>query len=1088
MPYLQSQQILLDFYYPVPSQPDNSGKYWEAIISYDPVVDLTDSSGNNTGISLEFSGYWGANSSGTLDPASSLGALAELNAVSDCFYVSSAGGTLTFSNLDPALRYTFNIFGSRDTTIVRESGYEAVGANTVSSSIVCSGPGIGIGSRPNANNDSIASLSGLIPDAQGEVQLNVSVLQGGYAYINAMEIIAESPIATEVIPPNSIIAGLGSNVQRVLLNPLEDGGVLATFSWNMLYANYEPYNEVDAKAGITALEFFGASTSNAKGDFRLNENVPGIIDYFGIWVYLHSESNVYEVGIQVEDAEGEHLFSLHNATWEGWNWLEIPTTSESFRESFAQPDKNGIIDFPIRNVSFVWFTGGAGTTSLGVDGLVIATQITGARDDIEVELASPDWGYADTPFQGMIVVNNYSDQTVPVTVDYSIQTNRELYDEMLVDPVFGNDHAQGALSWVVQEGVTIQDNSLTDDDSATSYSTPWHNSGFTDLFQYVDLGQVRDIVKMNYLSGDANWARLVDFSYSLDGVNYTNIPELVDFDMEGKWSMVELPFTGSFSARYIRLHHHTAVGQSLEVLRAPSSLFVYDGTADDTVAIPAVGDNIESRTTSVTVAPHSFEMVSLSTSTPLETGSYYLGIDAQSSVGRKLFQSNYFIMPDTLVARSAASRFGMNVSLPEYIGIHEWLGVSYVRFENMKWPFFSTSENDYDFSGGVAPWHVDLTSYMQEYKDAGFFPLPYILYTPDWATTAPVGVTQNRGGYPPADNQDYADAVFQTVARFGAQTHPVGVLKTADGLSGLNTVNHFELWNEPNLNAASWGFFVGTMPEYFEMFRVGAEAALLADPTATISHGGYAGIDLATVGQLATYQYSDGKTPLDFTDIINVHYYSGQQDPETATSDANNGGNLNLTYEELLQELSDWRDINGSGKEIWMTETGYDVGGPIGRTERHQAAKLPRNLMIILANGVEKVFIYRETGSHASQHSGSGLMRNDDSIRPSWFTTATLIRQLDGVSALHTPRLAMANTDIWAYLWDKGTSEVFTVWVPDVAQSTTLGIDLGLCTVTDAFGNTRQLNVDANFPVTDMPVYITNFGDDTALTALQPVQ
>ncbi|WOO41994.1 discoidin domain-containing protein [Rubellicoccus peritrichatus] len=1087
---LKSQQLLLDFFYPPPSQPDTNGNSWNPVYTYSPLHNLIDTSGENTGITLTFSSGWSANASGTLDPLASVGALAELNAVSDCYYVNSwnGGGSLTLSNLDPTLVYTFTIFGSRDIATVREGLYEAVGANTVSDTLISSGPGIGSGSRPNANNASVATLAKVRPNALGEIVLNLSVLQGGYAYLNAMEVVGESPIATDVIPANSIIAGLGTDVQRVLLNPLEEGGVLTIYDWNMEFTAYEPYGEVDAKAGTTALEFFGEAKHQAKGDYLLSTNIPGAVDYFGVWVYLHDQSNVKTVGIQLRDAEGENLYALQNGDWLGWNWLEIPTTPGSFVQAYPQTDKNGVIDFPLQAVSFVWFTPGAGPTSLGADGLVIATQITAPEQPLELSMSSPGWGEPGVPFGGMMVVNNYSDQAASVSIDYSLQTNRDLYDEALVDPVYGNDHAQGTVSWIELNGEVIQDNTLTDDDVSTAFSTLWMNSGFTEMFQYVDLGQVRDLIKMNYQSGDANWIKLVDFSYSQDGVTYTDIPELLGFDMETKWGLVELPFTGPVSARYLRLRYHTLPGESLPVFRTPKALYVYDGAGNDFVGIPSVGDVIQSRSTSVTVEPRSFGLVALSTSVPLETGSYYLGVDAQSSVGSELFQSNYFVMPDTTVPRSAASRFGMNVAKPEYIPIHESLGVSYVRFENMKWLFFSTGENSYDYSGGVSPWRVPHTSYMQSYKDAGFIMLPYILQCPEWATSAPADVTRNRPNYPPADNQYFADAVFQTVARFGSQTHPVADLKTADGLSGLNTINHFELWNEPNLDAPNWGFFVGTMEEYFEMFRAGAEAARLADPTATISHGGYAGIDLSIVGQLGTYQYSDGKTPLDFTDIINVHYYSGLQDPETATSDANSGDALTKTYEELLQDLSDWRDINAPGKEIWMTETGYDVDGPIGRTERHQAAKLPRNLMIILANGVEKVFIYRETGSNGTQHAGAGLMRNDDSIRPSWFTTATLIRQLDGVTATSTPRLAMTNTDIWAYLWDKGTSEVFTAWVPDESNNTTLGIDLGMCTVTDAFGNTRQLNVDANFPITDMPVYITNFGDDTALRALQPVQ
>ena len=41
------------------------------------------------------------------------------------------------------------------------------------------------------------------------------------------------------------------------------------------------------------------------------------------------------------------------------------------------------------------------------------------------------------------------------------------------------------------------------------------------------------------------------------------------------------------------------------------------------------------------------------------------------------------------------------------------------------------------------------------------------------------------------------------------------------------------------------------------------------------------------VEPLRTFQYPDGKRPLDFVDVINVHFYSGQEPPETCKTDGN---------------------------------------------------------------------------------------------------------------------------------------------------------------------------------------------------------
>ena len=85
-------------------------------------------------------------------------------------------------------------------------------------------------------------------------------------------------------------------------------------------------------------------------------------------------------------------------------------------------------------------------------------------------------------------------------------------------------------------------------------------------------------------------------------------------------------------------------------------------------------------------------------------------------------------------------------------------------------------------------------------------------------------------------------------------------------------------------------------------------------------------------------------------DVVNVHFYSGRSEPETTGWDPNvarSGPSIGGTsYPEELESLVAWRDKLKPKAEVWLTETGNDVGGPIGLTERHQAAKLPRCIML----------------------------------------------------------------------------------------------------------------------------------------------
>ncbi|MBA3685575.1 MAG: hypothetical protein H0W72_10100, partial [Planctomycetes bacterium] len=203
-------------------------------------------------------------------------------------------------------------------------------------------------------------------------------------------------------------------------------------------------------------------------------------------------------------------------------------------------------------------------------------------------------------------------------------------------------------------------------------------------------------------------------------------------------------------------------------------------------------------------------------------------------------------------------------------------------------------------------------------------------------------------------------------------------------------------------------------------------------------------------------------------------FYSGRAEPETCGWDPNvsrTGASIGgMTYPEQLEDLVEWRDLHKPKAEIWLTETGNDVGGPIGRSERHQAAKIPRGIMLALAAGIERVFIYREKGSDPSMHAGAGLLRNDNSVRPSWITMATMIRQLQGFEG-RAVRLPSTDPNVWMLLWEDGKRRVVTAWT--LEGTTKLGVELGKAEVCDAFGRKTQAKTTAEVVLGYAPTYLT---------------
>ena len=544
-------------------------------------------------------------------------------------------------------------------------------------------------------------------------------------------------------------------------------------------------------------------------------------------------------------------------------------------------------------------------------------------------------------------------------------------------------------------------------------------------------------------------------------------------DLHGKWGGPHaLPWPGPVTARYLRFRFHKD-GEPVNAVRLPAAVMVYDGIENDAVEVPRVGEMVESASAVVTIpARHSAGVVVRADAKP-GPGAYLL-VEEWTIDGRKETRcSHVFVLPDDAVPPDAARRFGVNGSTVAHAASMRRCGFGWVRFENAKWQMYMPRRDHAAFDGSVAPWHVRYDEVFGTYHAAGLRVLPYVFQPPEWATAAPADVRQNRAGYPPKDPADYGDAVFQLAARFGRAKVDPTLLKTADKKSGLGLIGAVELWNEPNLNDPAWGPFVGTMAQYFDVMRAGVDGARRADPSLPVSAAGLAGIDLEVVGQLAEHRYGDGKTPLDLVDIVNVHFYSGRDEPETAGSDPNvhRGGppEAGTTYPEQLEDLVEWRDRLKPGAEIWMTETGNDVGGPIGRGERHQAAKVPRSVILALAAGVDRVFIYRETGSTPAMHAGAGLLRDDNTLRPAWLTVATMIRQMQGLRG-RALRLPTDDPNVWLLLWREGGRRLVVAWT--LGGPRKLGVDLGAAHGCDGFGLKAAAAGTAGEVLTSVPRYL----------------
>jgi len=142
-----------------------------------------------------------------------LGNFAIPTATEDYFFLnngsSGISGTLRISGFNPALKYRFDMFATRNTdaATTRTSKYSVTDVNGVHAiNLQTSGPGAGSAARPYGNDDTIVSLNGLVPNASGELDLVVSEVAGLFAYLGVMQISLADETPVFVVNPQSIVA------------------------------------------------------------------------------------------------------------------------------------------------------------------------------------------------------------------------------------------------------------------------------------------------------------------------------------------------------------------------------------------------------------------------------------------------------------------------------------------------------------------------------------------------------------------------------------------------------------------------------------------------------------------------------------------------------------------------------------------------------------------------------------------------------------------------------------------------------------------------------------------------------------------
>jgi hypothetical protein len=139
--------------------------------------------------------------------------------------------------------------------------------------------------------------------------------------------------------------------------------------------------------------------------------------------------------------------------------------------------------------------------------------------------------------------------------------------------------------------------------------------------------------------------------------------------------------------------------------------------------------------------------------------------------------------------------------------------------------------------------------------------------------------------------------------------------------------------------------------------------------------------------------YGD-KDILPLYDIINLHTYATMEKTLTNNNSWQRSfpEDNSLQYLKVIDEAITWRNQHAQGKEVWVTEFGYDACTPAamqqrkdwalklnwqGASDLQQAQYLVRSFLVFAARDVQRAYLfYYNDEDEASFHAASGLTRN----------------------------------------------------------------------------------------------------------------
>ena len=179
-------------------------------------------------------------------------------------------------------------------------------------------------------------------------------------------------------------------------------------------------------------------------------------------------------------------------------------------------------------------------------------------------------------------------------------------------------------------------------------------------------------------------------------------------------------------------------------------------------------------------------------------------------------------------------------------------------------------------------------------------------------------------------------------------------------------------------------------------------------------------------------------------DVINVHSYA--QVTGWPTWQRSFPEDASIAYLKDVQDAIDWRDKNAAGKDVWITEFGWDCTtrpnhkeGTFkdwqGNTDIEQALYLVRSWLLFSAMDLDRAYMYWFNDNDEPQvHAAAGLTRSYQP-KPSFWAVSHLQATL---GEYRFDKIIQRDEKAYVYRYTHGTDpakQIYAAWCPVAGQT-----------------------------------------------------